>query len=134
MKFSPSRSTTVLRDRSFLVRRDRAAAPALRALIPSLAQLQFELRFEGVTGIVPVPQTHVLHPPAQAYFVFPCPYADCDGQFDLSAAVTAALAAPSLRAEGVSECAGLRAGNDASRRPCRLHLRYAVMATRAPAP
>ncbi len=122
------------RDRTLLLRRDRAAASVLRALFPFLAQLRFELQFDGPTENVPVPQTHVLHPAARAYFVFPCPYADCDGQFDLAAAVSAALEASALRAEGLLECAGLRADVHASKRPCGLHLHYTITATRAPTP
>jgi hypothetical protein len=133
MKFSPSQGTAVVSDRSILLRRDRAAAPALRAVFPSLAQLRIELRFDGSGGTLPVPQTHVLHPPARAFFVFPCPYADCDGQFDLATAVSAALGAPALRSDGHLECAGQRAGGRASRRPCRLSLHYSITATRTSA-
>lgn len=133
MKFSPSQGTAVVSDRSFLLRRDRAAAPTLRAVYPSLAQLRIELRFDGSGGTLPVPQTHLLHPPARAFFVFPCPYADCDGQFDLAAAVSAALGGASLRTDGHMECAGQRAGGRASRRPCRLSLYYSITATPTPA-
>lgn len=134
MRLSPSQNTAALRDRSFLLRRDRAAAPAIRAIFPAIEQLRLELRFEGSSASIPVPQTHVLHPPARAYFVFPCPYADCDGQFDLAAVIGATLQGSSRHTEGVLVCAGMRVCNRASGRSCELHLHYAITATYAPAP
>lgn len=133
MKFTRSPGAELPADRAIQLRRDRAAAPVLRTLFPALAQLQLELSFEAPTGVIPVPQMHLLHPPARAYFVFPCPYADCDGQFDMTAAVSAALETSSLRAEGRLQCGGLRAGGATSKRPCHLHLHYTVTGTRAPA-
>lgn len=58
-----------------------------------------------------------------------CPYADCDGQFDLSGAVKSAIAAPKHQAVGVLECAGQRVRDHASRQPCQLRLLYTVTAT-----
>jgi hypothetical protein len=109
--------------------RDRRAAPALRALFPGVERLRLELSFEGAAMNTPVPQTHVLHPPARAYFAIPCPYADCDGRFDLTTAVHLAVEQPSGRTEGVMECAGLRAYDLASKRPCRLQLHFTVSVT-----
>jgi hypothetical protein len=134
MRLSPSQSAGAPRDRAFLLRRDRAAAPVIRAVFPTIEQLRLELRFEGSTASIPVPQTHVLHPPARAYFVFRCPYADCDGQFDLAAAISATLEVSSRHTEGVLACGGMRVCNHASRRPCQLQLHYAVTATYAPGP
>lgn len=134
MRLSPGQGAAGARDRSFLLRRDRAAAPVLRAMFPAIEQLRLEMRFEGSSTSIPVSQTHVLHPPARAYFVFPCPYADCDGQFDLAAAVSASSEASSPRIEGVLVCGGMRVSNRASRRPCQLHLHYVVTATYTPVP
>lgn len=132
MRLSSGQGTAAVRDRSYLLRRDRAAAPVIRAMFPAIEQLRLELRFEGPTASIPVPQTHVLHPPARAYFVYPCPYADCDGQFDLAAAIGATLEGSSPRTEGTVVCNGTRACNHASRRPCQLQLHYTVTATYAP--
>jgi len=110
------------------LRRDRAAALALRVAFPGIQQLRLELKFESTTSSTPASQSHLLHPPARAFFEFPCPYADCDGQFDLTSAVNAALADPARNAAGVLECSGLRAHDYASKRPCQLHLVYAVSA------
>ncbi len=134
MRLSPGQSGATSGDRLFLLRRDRAAAPAMRALFPSIAQLRLELRFEGTAANIPVPQTHILHPAARAYFVFLCPYADCNGRFDLAAIVNAAVEDSLSRVEGLLECEGTRVGGHASRRLCHLHLHYVITSTRDLAP
>jgi hypothetical protein len=133
MKLGPARGSTPREDRSFQLRRDRGAAPALRVMFPTVERLCLELRFESAAVNTPVPQTHVLHPPARAYFAFPCPYADCDGRFDLTTAVHLAVERPSGRTEGLLECTGSRACGLASKRPCQLHLHFTVTATLPPA-
>ena len=110
------------------LRRDRAAALALREVFPAVQQLRLELKFEGTTSSTPALQSHVLYPPARAFFEFRCPYADCDGQFDLTCGVNAALADPKHQAEGVLECCGLRASERGSKQPCQLRLLYTVTA------
>src|SRR6201999_1785565 len=62
------------------LRRDRAASKSLRVAFPAIQQLHLELKFAGTTANSPGAQSHVMHPPARAYFMFPCPYANCDGQ------------------------------------------------------
>jgi hypothetical protein len=111
------------------LRRDRAAAQVLRAAFPTVQQLRIQLKFEGAGVTTPTAQAHVLYPPARAFFEYPCPYSDCDGQFDLGSAVAVALAQASHATEGVLECCGLRARDHASKQPCLLHLVYEVTAT-----
>ncbi|HTY50727.1 MAG TPA: hypothetical protein VMB48_13645 [Steroidobacteraceae bacterium] len=108
-------------------RRDRAAALTLRVAYPGVELLRVELHFRG-TPYAPALQSHELHPAARAYFEFPCPYADCDGSFDLNQAVKAALSQGRHRAEGVLECPGARARDHASQRPCGLQLVYQISA------
>jgi hypothetical protein len=128
MRFA-ARSPGITRlERTERLRRDRAAALALRVAFPAVQQLRLELKFESSAN-TPAAQSHVLHPPARAFFEFPCPYADCDGQFDLNSAVNAALADPAHRAGGVLVCSGARARDHASKQPCQLHLIYTVTAT-----
>jgi hypothetical protein len=110
------------------LRRDRATAQELRAAFPQVEQLRIELRFEGPAH-VPTPQSHLLYPPARAFFEYPCPYSDCDGQFDLGDAVKAALADAAHHAQGVLKCPGCRGGEHAVRHPCELRLAYEVTAT-----
>src|SRR5205807_10286768 len=127
---NPARFSAAARqERTERLRRDRAAAQALRVAFPAVQHLRLELKFESTTSSTPASQSHLLHPPARAFFEFPCPYADCDGQFDLTSAVNTALADPAHNAEGMLECSGLRAHDYASKRPCQLHLIYAVTAT-----
>jgi hypothetical protein len=110
-------------------RRERAAAQVLRTLFPGLQHLRIELSFRGPTSSVPTPQSHMLYPPARAFFEYRCPYSDCDGQFDLGDAVKAALADAAHRTQGILECSGSRGRDPTSRRPCLLQLIYEVTAT-----
>jgi len=132
VRLGQARSAATRQERSSQLRRDREAAPRLRAMFPAVGQLRFELSFEGGAVSTPVPQSHVLHPPARAYFSFRCPYADCNGQFELTAAVRAAVEGPSHRVEGVLECAGSRASELASKLPCRLRIHFLVTAVCSP--
>jgi hypothetical protein len=116
-------------ERADRLRRERAAARALRVAFPAIQQLRLELTFESSTSNTPVPQSHVLHPAARAFFEFPCPYADCDGGFDLTTAVDTALANKTGKTRGMLECSGQRPEQHGSRRPCKLHLSYAIAAT-----
>lgn len=116
-------------ERAERLRRERGAARALRVAFPAIQQLRLELTFESSASNTPVPQSHVLHPAARAFFEFPCPYADCDGAFDLTAAVDTALANRTGETRGVLECRGQRPEQHGSRRPCKLRLIYAITAT-----
>lgn len=113
-------------------RRDRAAAPQLRTAFPKVRQLRIELKFGGTTTNTPASQSHVLHPPARAFFELPCPYADCDGRFDLTAAVNLLLADRLSKAEGSLKCQGHRPDRLATRTPCQLLLSYEFTATYHP--
>ena len=132
MRLGHARGAAARQDRSSQLRRDQEAAPKLRAMFPAVEQLRFELSFEGGAVSTPVPQSHVLHPPARAYFSFRCPYADCDGRFELATAVHAAVEDPSHRIEGMLECVGSRGSELASRLPCQLRLRFTLTAVCSP--
>ena len=123
-----SSSTDARQQRADRLRRDRAAALPLRAAFPAIQQLHLELRFEGTGAVTPTSQSHMLHPPARAFFAFACPYADCTGQFDLAAAVNNALESPSRSAQGTVECTGVRARDHAAKQPCELRLFYTITA------
>ncbi len=132
MRLGQARGAPTRQDRSAQLRRDQEAAPKLRAMFPAVEQLRIELSFEGGGSSTPVPQSRILHPPARAHFSFPCPYGDCDGRFELGAAVHAAVEDPSHRIEGVLDCAGLRASDFASKPPCRLRLHFTLTAVCSP--
>jgi hypothetical protein len=128
MRLSSLSPSAVRQQRLDRLRRDRAAAQVLRTAFPAVDQLRVELSFEGMAARTPASQAHVLHPPARAYFGFPCPYADCDGQFDLTAIITAVLTSSEHHAEGALECPGLRARDLSAKQPCQLHLNYKITA------
>lgn len=127
MKLSLTSPAVARLDRRERWRHDRAAALALRDVFPAVQELRFELNFESSTTSTPTSQSHVLHPPARAFFEFRCPYSDCDGQFDLTRAVNAALADPVHQTEGILECCGARA-RDRGSKQCQLRLIYTVTA------
>jgi hypothetical protein len=108
------------------LRRDRAAAAAIRSTYPTIATLGLDLHFEGADARVPADQLHVMHPPAPAFFEFPCPYADCDGQFNLADAVRTALATSRKSTTGVLECPGSRVKDHTGPQACKLHLHYSI--------
>jgi len=127
MRFAPSAATRQGKmDQS---RRDRATAQVLRIAFPTLQHLRIELRFRGSDSSAPTPLSHVLYPPARAFFEYRCPYSDCDGQFDLGGAVKDALSDVTHHAQGVLECRGSRGHEPASRRACLLQLLYEVIVT-----
>ena len=128
MRLSPLSPEAARQERRERWRRDRAAAQTLRSAFPQVVQLRIDLTFNGARAMAPASQSHVLHPPARAFFGFPCPYADCEGHFDLSAVVTAALESSVNHAEGTLECFGLRARDHASKQTCNLHLDYKITA------
>ncbi len=119
-------SEAARRQRHERLRRDRAAAQAIGTAYPRIATLGLELHFEGSDPRVPTDQVHVLHPPARAFFEYPCPYADCDGHYNLSDAVRAALAGSRKSSSGVLECSGARVKDHSGRQACRLYLHYTI--------
>jgi len=129
MKFANTNQVATRQGRMDQLRRDRSAAQALRAVFPAVHQLRIELKFEGPFSNTPTSQSHVLYPAARAHFGYPCPFFDCDGHFDLSDAVKAALADVSSVSAGVLECSGLRARDHASKQPCQLQIAYEITAT-----
>jgi hypothetical protein len=134
MRFTSPGAAAGRQQRLERLRRDRAAAKPLRALFPAVEQVRIDLKFEGESSAssAPASQSHVLHPPARAFFEFPCPYADCDGQFNLTSAVEATLTSSVRQVQGVLECAGLRARSHSPKHPCQLHLNYTVTANYEP--
>lgn len=126
MKLLPSGPNDSRRQRAERLRRARTASLPLRRAFPDLEQLRLNLQFEDDSSTSPAAQFHVLHPPARAFFSFPCPYADCDGGFDLDASVKHAIAAGSSDAHGVLYCAGERPRKGLSKQPCLLKLNFHV--------
>ncbi len=129
MKLTQLSSAAERQERRDRLRRDRAMALSLRDAYPAVLQLRLELLFRGSALNNPVPQSHTLHAPARAFFAFPCPYADCDGHFDLGAAAKAAVYDSTHRATGELQCSGRRAVRLGDKEPCQLQLSYTITAT-----
>jgi len=119
--FRPNREAA-RSDRRDRLRRERLAAPLLRVLYPQVSQLRLQLNFDDGTASPPATQAHILHPPAPAFFQFPCPFADCSGRFDLGAPVAEMLAAARHETAHRLACLGERAQH----RPCGLQLQCAI--------
>ncbi len=133
MRLGCSRDAAIRQARYSQLHRDREAAPKLRTMFPVVEQLRVELSFEGDGAVTPVPQSYVLHPPACAYFSFPCPYGDCDGRFELTAAVHAVVEDSSHLIEGVLDCAGSRVSAFRFKPLCLLRLCFTLTAVCSPA-
>lgn len=133
MKFSTAPAGNVrgqMRDRQ---RRDRAAQPELRALFPQFTTLRLDFDFKDNGPFTPSSQATVLHPPAPAYFRFPCPYSDCSGEFDLSTAVESMAAkagADRDQCQGQMRCSGHRSFESRVHAACTLTLDYRLNAGR----
>ncbi len=114
------------KDRRERIRRQRLAAPAMRTAFPGLALLNLRFSFVDGSERPPVAQTHILHPPAAAFFHFGCGFADCDGGFNLSSAIAELASAGTREAVLHFECTGLRTRDKASGQPCGLKLECAI--------
>ena len=111
-------------------RRDRAATQAMRVRYPQFASLRLLFNFSDDGKFTPAPQVTVLHPPASAYFIFPCPYSDCDGEFNLAPVVDGLVNGGQTQDEGQMRCCGHRASAGATDVRCNLILEYTLQAHR----
>lgn len=108
--------------------RDRAAARTLRSAFPGVEQIRVHLMFRDTAALAPGAQSHALHPAARAFFEFLCPHADCDGTFDLTAAVYSVMTDAASHAEGTLECKGIRPRRGLVKGPCGVSARYTIIA------
>ena len=132
MKSSYASPTTTRQARLERLRSGRAAAQVVGAAFPLVRQLRLDLSFEAAERTTIASQTHLMHPPSQAFFEFPCPFSACDGRFDLAAAVAAVVGGNASESRGVLECSGLRARDHEGKQPCRARLSYTITATYQP--
>jgi len=95
----PSRKDQLRREQML---KERAQASRLRDAFPQAGQLRVELTFSDPRSQSPSPQVHTLYPAAPAFFRFPCPCADCDGDFNLTAAVESLLNGTTTRQRSVT--------------------------------
>lgn len=121
----------VLRREQMLSARTRSAA--LRRVYPDVGQLRIELTFKDLSDHTPSPQLHTLYPAAPAFFRFACPCADCDADFDLTAAVTNLLEVVPGRkrtaasVSGQLSCQGVRLRDRVGSKPCSMELKFKLI-------
>lgn len=108
--------------------RDRAAARTLRSAFPGVERIRVDLMFRDTAALSPGAQSHAVHPAARAFFEFLCPHADCDGTFDLTAAVNSLMTGGSLHADGTLDCKGMRPRPGLIKSPCGVSVRYSIVA------
>lgn len=108
--------------------RDRAAALTLRSAFPGVEWIRVDLTFRDTAALSPGAQSHALHPGARAFFEFLCPHADCDGTFDLTAAVDSVMTDAASHADGMLECKGMRPRPGLTMGPCAVSVRYTIIA------
>ena len=118
----PEGARNLLREKQ---RRNRLAAKELRVQYPQFATIRVDLVFDDDASQPPAPQSIVLHPPARAYFVYPCPYAGCSGELDLAANVDHIAVQGKARAGGHAKCNGERNGR-LGKMPCDLNIEYSI--------
>ncbi|MGE0582213.1 MAG: hypothetical protein AB7P31_08825 [Steroidobacteraceae bacterium] len=106
--------------------RDRAASETVRNAFPTVEHIRLELTFVEATESAPAPQTFVLHPPARAYFEFPCPWSDCDGRFDLAGVARRTIERGQTQLDGTMVCTGQRARDRIPKQACNLHAGYSL--------
>jgi len=106
-------------------RRNRLAAKELRVQYPQFSTIRVDLVFDDDASQPPAPQSIVLHPPARAYFVYPCPYASCTGELDLAANVDHIAEQGRECAAGHAQCNGQRHGHK-GKAPCNLRIGYSI--------
>ena len=119
----PEGARNLLREKQ---RRNRMAANELRVQFPQFASVRFDFAFSDDTSQPPAPQSHVLHPPARAYFVYPCPHASCTGEIDLTSNVDQIAESGKRRAAGHMRCKGERIRGRQGKAPCDLQIEYSI--------
>ncbi|HUQ10747.1 MAG TPA: hypothetical protein VM146_10570 [Steroidobacteraceae bacterium] len=125
MKFStvgPEGARNLLREKQ---RRQRVAAKELRQQFPQFPSIRLDFVFTDPELQSPAAQSVVLHPPARAYFVYPCPYASCTGELNLAANVDHIAEHGKAHAAGQAKCNGERQGRT-GKMPCALHIEYSI--------
>jgi len=138
MRITARKSSKITGRERLLNERTRCAP--LREVFPNVDQLRIELVFNDASAFVPSPQLHTLYPAASAFFRFACPCADCDGDFDLTAAVAALLESSAGRrridasSSGRMDCQGVRLRDMAGQKGCPMQLSFRLVSASVRAP
>lgn len=125
----PQSAEAARQRRRELWQRDRSQAAVLRVAWPRVDQFRVELTFDDGTRNPPSMQSHVLNPPSRAFFRFPCPFADCDGEYDVSEPIGKLGQTRRGEVSGDLVCEGARLTTRDPAHRCGLALRYKILAT-----
>jgi hypothetical protein len=139
MKLAARKTPTAIRARREQLTSEHLRAEPLRKLFPDFAQLRIELLFHDPETHLPPPspQLRTLFPAAPAFFRFACPCADCDGEFDLTEAVTALMTSSAGRTRATSSaghlsCRGVRFRDHAEHQSsCSMQVSFQLRAERS---
>jgi hypothetical protein len=111
--------------------KQRARSDAMHKGFPEIERLRIELVFFYGDGLPLSPQVHTLYPAATAFFRFACPCADCDGDFNLTEAVSALARNGTLVAQGQLICDGARRNRRLEIVACSVRLNYELTTSSA---
>ncbi|MCU0758551.1 MAG: hypothetical protein MUF07_05020 [Steroidobacteraceae bacterium] len=104
----------------------RMRAPLLRELQASATCVSVKLTFAVDTRLEQETRSFEIHPPARAYFVYPCAFGDCNGRHDLDVVVRGLLRTGATQASGALQCGGHRSGGVVQGARCGLGLTYTI--------
>jgi hypothetical protein len=98
----------------------------MRTAFPALPNLRIDLHFKDRPPRAPSTQSFTLYPAASAFFRFACPCTDCDGEYNLTAAVAALASAGNNKsvARAHLRCQGVRLRAHDGGQPCVTELDY----------
>ena len=113
---------------------ERARSAVMRKVFPQIEQLRIELAFGDTRSLSPSPQMHTLYPAAAAFFRFACPCADCDGDFDLTDAVTALAKSGMPTSRGQLVCDGTRRDHPVGGKACPVCMDYRLTSVQSQRP
>src|SRR5688572_25503829 len=108
---------------------NRMLAPELRTLFPKLMQLRVQLTFLFDAKRPPADLTHILHPPALAYFRYPCPINGCSGEFRLDLPAMRLLRESRSATADEIGCSGVRSEDRLTGTPCATRLKFRIDAS-----
>jgi hypothetical protein len=128
MRISRNKKKVSTWDRRDELLKQRAASETLRAVCPEAELVSVQLEFKTQAPVSHASQAHALYPPAKAHFVYPCPYGDCDGVYDLQSVALEALGRKGRRVSGSLKCTGNRSREGAAGVPCGLEVSYSISA------
>lgn len=110
------------------MRRARLETRPLREVSPGATLVTVDLSFDPAAEQAHAEQRFALYPAARAFFLYPCPFGDCDGIFDLSAIAGRTLERTKPRIAGSLECTGARPRAHQERQQCGLRAKYVISA------